>query len=182
MFSIYQLYCMNNQKLNFRVKRNTWGNLAVTIDRIDNIIYSANDWRCDSYTKNQSYENYGYGEIIVNNEVFRTIGCGGNYSWLFAEDIEYDEKLLRKPKDPSVKGLKTQKARKEYKCYHCKEIISKGQLYERYEMRSAGKFGPINEVFCIGHRDKMREEYFDKSSENIKYQQLIDTWNDGILI
>ncbi len=182
MYSIYQLYCMNNKKLHFKVRRNTWGNLTVTVDRIENIHYSAKDWRCDSYTTDSSYDNFGYGEEIINDETFKTIGCGGNYSWSFAEDIEYNKELLPKPKDPSIKGLKTQKAGKAYKCYHCKKEISKGQSYERYSMRSAGKFGPINEVFCLGHRDKMREKYFDKPIDDIKYSELIDVWNNGILI
>lgn len=173
---------MNNKILPFKVRRNTWGNMHVTVDRIENIHYSAKDWRCNAFTTSTSYDNYGYGEELIDGVSCKVIGCGGNYSWKFFDDIGYDESLLPQPKNPSIKGLKTQKAGKKYTCYHCKNIINRGDMYERYTMRSAGNVGAINEVFCIGHRTELREKYFERSADDVSFNELNDAWKKGVLV
>jgi hypothetical protein len=180
MYSIYQLYLMNQKKLPFEIKRYSWGNLFITVDKIDNIRYSASSWYCDAYTLSEQYNDSGYGSV----DGYKVIGCAGCYQWEFADaDKEYNPELLTVAKQHHKNGLVYKKAAKDYICYYCKKEISKGTNYERYSVKSAGnKAFPINEVFCLGHRDEMREIYFNKPIGKIKFQELIDTWNKGIVI
>lgn len=185
MYSIYQLFCMNEMKTPFLIKRNTWGNMTISVDLVENFHYSAKDWRCDAYTLDEKYTDYGYGSINRGDKTYKVIGCGGNYSWQFV-DKEHDENLIRpyressKPK--SVNGLTIQSAGKAYSCKHCQSLISQGTPYERYRVTQAGKLGQINEVFCIGCRDKLRQIYFNKPANEIKFADLLDAWNKSILV
>jgi RNase P subunit RPR2 len=185
MYSIYQLYCMNEMKTPFLIKRNTWGNMTVTVDLVDNFHFSAKDWRCDAYTKDEMYTDFGYGTSIRGNDVFKLIGCGGNYSWLFANK-SHDENLIRpyrestKPK--SQNGLTIQKAGKNYTCKYCNASIIKGNAYEKYQVRNAGKLGAIKEIFCVGCRDKLREFHFQKPASEIKFAEILIAWNNGVLV
>ena len=171
---------MKEKKLPFQVKRATWGNLTISVDRIDNIRYSAKAWYCDAYTLSPDYADQGYGSIGD----YKMIGCAGCYQWAFADPEKvYNEDLLPKVAKQHDRGLKFQKAGKDYNCYHCGKQIIKGEQYERYTMRAAGKKNiPINEVFCIGHRDEMREQYFKKPIDKIKFTDLMEVWDKGVII
>lgn len=171
---------MNDKQLPFSISRATWGNLSITVDKIDNIRFSAKAWYCDAYTLTEDYQDIGYGKVGD----YKIIGCAGNYQWRFTNPEKlYNEELLPKVQKHHDRGLTFHKAGKSYKCRHCGKIIQKGDQYERYRMRAAGDKGiPINEIFCLGHRDEMREKYFKKPVDQIKFQELIDTWNKGIII
>lgn len=185
MYSIYQLYCMNGMKTPFEIKRRTWGNMTITVDHVDNFHYSAGDWRCDAYTGSEHYEDWSYGTVTRDGKEMRVIGCGGNYSWTFASK-KHDESLIRpyreydRPK--SEKGLTVLKAGKNYVCRHCRSPINRGEPYERYAVRHAGKLGQINEVFCVGCRDKLREAHFDKPAGEVKFSEIMDAWKGGVLV
>ncbi|GAB3533094.1 hypothetical protein GCM10027443_17890 [Pontibacter brevis] len=180
MYNIYQLYLMNEKQLPFEIVRFSWGNLKITLDKIDNIRFSAGAWYCDAYTLSEDYKDFGYGKVGD----YKEIGCAGNYSWSYADETkEYNEDLLPKVEKRHDRGLAFQKAGKDYECYHCKKLIPKGQEYERYSVRSAGKKGmPIKEVFCIGHRDEMREKFFGKPADLIEFKELIEVWDKGKVI
>jgi len=180
MYNVYQLFKMNNEQLPFKIKRGSWGSFSVTVEKIDNVRFSGGSWYCDAYTKDEAYQDLGYGTVGD----YKVIGNAGSYQWAFSEEGKFhDENLIPQPKKQHDRGLKVQKAGKEYTCYHCKKPISKGQEYERYSMKSAGfENMTINEVFCVGHRDKMREEHFDKPVDEIQFKELIVEWNRGIVI
>jgi hypothetical protein len=181
MYNIYQLFLMNHKQLPFNIARSSWGNLIISVDKIDNIRYSAKSWYCDAFTLSETYKDMGYGSAGD----YKVIGCAGCYQWLFADDEkEYDESLLpEKAEKKSIRGLSIQRAGKDYICYYCKKVISKGSEYERYSMRSAGETNmPINEVFCVGHRDEMREKHFSKPIDQINFSELLEAWNEGIII
>lgn len=171
---------MNQKKLPFEIKRSSWGNLIITVDKIDNIRFSANAWYCDAFTLSEQYNDSSYGSVGA----YKVIGCSGCYQWGFADiEKEYNLELLPVVKQHHKNGLVYKKAAKNYICYFCKKVISKGTDYERYSVKSAGNKGfPINEVFCLGHRDEMREVYFNKPIDKIKFQEIIDTWNEGTII
>lgn len=185
MYSIYQLFCMNGMKTPFTIKRSTWGCLTITIDYVDNFHYSAGDWRCDSYTVSEDYTDLSYGTKNCNGVDMRVVGCGGNYSWQFANQF-HNEELIKpyreynRPK--SDKGITLQKAGKNYTCRFCSSLIPKGDRYEKYTVRYAGKLGSIKEVFCLGCRDKLREKNFGKPASDVKYTEIQDAWNKGILV
>lgn len=185
MYSIYQLFCMNGMKTPFTIKRSTWGSLTITVDHVENFHYSAGDWRCDSYTKSESYTDLSYGTKNCNGVEMRVIGCGGNYSWQFTDQF-HDEELIKPYREyntpKSSKGLTVQKAGKSYTCKFCSSPIPKGVQYEKYAVRYAGKLGAIKEVFCLGCRDKLREKHFGKPAGDIKYTEVQDAWNKGILV
>lgn len=180
MFSIYQLYCMNNMKLPFKIKRSTWGNTNITVDRVDNFHFSAKDWRCDAYTLSSDYD-----APLDEKTGVKLISCGGNYSWSFTEK-DHDPDLIKpyreynRPK--SEKGLTVQNAGKTYSCRHCKRTIEKGTSYEKYSVRSAGKLGAIKEAFCIGCRDKLREVHFGKRAEEVNFSEILAAWGKGVLV
>lgn len=100
--------------------------------------------------------------------------------------VNHNEALIKpyrehhRPK--SDKGLTIQKANKFYTCNFCKAMIIKGIQYEKYTMRDAGRLGAIKATFCIGCRDKLREHYFGKSASEIKYRELLEAWDHGILV
>jgi hypothetical protein len=171
---------MNEKKLPFEISRRSWGNFSIKVDKIENIRYSSKAWYCDAFTLSEEYDDKSYGKIGD----YKIIGCAGCYQWRFTDNEKiYNENLLPELKKHHDRGLKYQKAGKEYKCFYCKKKISKGNEYERYSMRSAGEKNLlINEIFCLGHRDEMREVFFKKSIDKIKFQELIDTWNKGIII
>ncbi len=180
MYNIYQLFIMNGKTLPFKVKRNTWGNFSITVDKIENIRFSAKAWYCDAYTLSENYDDLGYG----SDGKFKIIGCAGSYQWQFLDsDKGYNEELLSQVEKKHDRGLTYQKAGKNYKCFYCNKEIQKGEKYERYRMRSAGKDNMlINEMFCVGHRDEMREKVFQKSIDDIKYSELMSKWDKGIII
>jgi hypothetical protein len=177
---------MNHKVLPFTVSKTTWGNLTITVDKIDNIRKSRGSWYCDAYTLSEKYDERRYG----TKGEHKIIGTSGNYSWNFEEEKEYDTSLLpnennqsvkpkstyKKPK--SVKGLTQQKAAKTYKCFCCGKTIKKGSIYERYKMSNPF----INEVFIVGHRDKMREKFFNKKNEDITFQELQIEWDKENII
>lgn len=185
MFSIYELYCMNGMKVPFTIRRSTWGNLTITVDHVENFHYSARDWRCDAYTKSEDYSDLSYGTVYRNGVYMRVIGCGGNYCWQFVDQVHNPELIkpyreYNRPK--SDKGITVQKAGKDYICRFCNSVIPKGVQYEKYTVRHARKLGSIKEVFCIGCRDKLREKHFGKPFSEIKFKELLDAWDDGILV
>ena len=171
---------MNEKKIPFKISRGNWGNLSISVDRIENIRYSSKSWYCDAFTLSEEYKDYGYGKLGD----FKVIGCAGCYQFKFSDDEKlYREEFLPEIKKHHEKGLKYQKAGKDYNCFYCKKLISKGTEYEKYGMRSAGENNMmINENYCLGHRDEMREIYFKKSMDKISFQELIETWNKGIII
>ena len=185
MYSIYQLFCMNGMKTPFTIKRATWGNLTITVDHVKNFHYSAGDWRCDAYTQSENYKNFSYGTEDCGGVEMRVIGCGGNYCWQFVDQIHNEEliKPYREYNRPKPnKGVTLQKAGKEYTCRFCCNLIPKGEVYEKYAVRYAGKIGPIKEVFCVGCRDKLREQHFGKPAADIRYTEIQDAWNKGVLV
>ncbi|MED6316587.1 MAG: hypothetical protein VYA60_05025 [Pseudomonadota bacterium] len=185
MYSIYQLYCMNGMKTPFTIKQTRWGNLEITVDHVDNFHYSAGGWRCDAYTKSEDYMSSSYGTANRADVKMKVIGGGGSYKWQFV-DQPHNEELIKpyreydRPK--SVKGVTVQKAGKKYICGFCKSDIPKGDQYERYNVRHARKLGAIKEVFCVGCRDKLREKHFGKPANEIKYGEILDAWDNGILV
>ena len=171
---------MNGEKLPFDIVRFSWVNLKISVDKIDNIRFSAGAWYCDAYTLSEEYKDFGYGQVGD----YKVIGCAGNYSWAFADETkEYNEALLPKVEKKNNNGLYYQKAGKAYKCYYCKSPIAKGQEYEKYSVRRVGKNGmQIQEVFCVGHRDEMREKYFGKPVAMISFKELVEVWDKGEVI
>lgn len=171
---------MNHKQLPFNIVRSSWGNLVISVDKIDNIRYSARSWYCDAFTLSPGYKDMVYGTVGD----YKVIGCAGCYQWLFADaGKEYDESLLPQVEKKSNRGLTIQKAGKNYVCFYCKKEIPKGSENERYSMRSAGETNmSINEVFCVGHRDEMREKYFNKPIDQITFSELIEVWDKGIII
>ncbi len=180
MYNVYQLFLMNGKKIPFDIKRSTWGNFSITVDKVENIKFSAGAWYCDAFTLSENYEDLGYGKVGK----YKKIGCSGCYQWLFTDNKkEYNERLLPQAKQKHDRGLTYQKAGKSYKCFYCSREIHKGEQYERYSMRRAGKNNmPINEVFCLGHRDEMREKIFQKPLHEIKYIELLEKWDKEIIV
>lgn len=180
MFNIYQLYLMNEKKLPFEVKRGSWGNLVISVDKIENIRFSASAWYCDAFTLSESYKDTGYGSVGE----YKIIGCAGSYQWGYADpEKEYRPEKLPVVKQHHKNGLTYQKAGKEYNCFFCGGTIHKGFEYEKYSMRNAGGSDlTFSVVFCFGHRDQMREKVFGKPIDKIKFPELIDKWGQGIII
>lgn len=180
-YNIYQLFEMNHKELPFMIKNRRWGNLTISVDKIENIRFSGGGYYCDAYTLSEDYRPF-YG-TYGTNENFKKIGNAGTGSWYFAEYGKlHDEELITRSKKKHKKGLLYRKAKKNWVCFFCQKIIEEGQNYERYSVRNANKVGNINEPFCIGHRDKMRENYFKKSIDEISFKEIMECWRKGILM
>lgn len=86
MNNICQLYLDNNKALPFKVQRNTWGYMSITVDKVDNFTKSGRSYYCDAYTLSENYDSERYGTKEIDGVLYKKIGCAGNYSWHFAED------------------------------------------------------------------------------------------------
>lgn len=80
MDNICQLYFKNKKILPFKVRRESWGELTITVDRIENIQKTKNGWFCEAYTLSSEYEARN-GIIKIHDEEYKRISCDGCYQW-----------------------------------------------------------------------------------------------------
>lgn len=173
---------MNDMKTPFEIRRESWGSMTVTVTKCDDFRYSGGAWRCDAYTTDYHYGDFGKTQ---NSNREKEIKCGGCFQWEFVAK-DHDESLIRPyrmpKKEKAVRGITVQKAAKEYVCRNCGEKIKKGDKYEKYSVRNAYAVGDILAHFHVGGRDKLREKYFCKPAEEIRFNEVEQAWKDGFLV